>query len=123
MQDKIMDWRVRKELEAEYGTEVVTNLYRDYRNGLNNVLNFQIQSYAASVVNRAALAINREFKKRGWDGQVVAQIHDQLVMLVREDLAEEAAKVVKHLMETTTQPSGITLKAPPELAHNLRDGH
>lgn len=123
MGDKIMDWRVRKDLEQEYGKEAVMNLYRDYRNGLNNVLNFQIQSYAASVVNRAALAINREFKKRGWDGQVVAQIHDQLVILVHESIAKEAAQVVKHLMETTTQPSGITLKAPPELAHNLRDGH
>lgn len=123
MGDKIMDWRVRKELEYEHGKEAVMNLYRDYRNGLNNVLNFQIQSYAASVVNRAALAINREFKKRGWDGQVVAQIHDQLVIQVHEDIAKEAAQVVKTLMETTTQPSGITLKAPPELAHNLRDGH
>lgn len=123
MGDKIMDWRVRKELEKEYGKEAVMNLYRDYRNGLNNVLNFQIQSYAASVVNRAALAINRAFKAKGWDGQVVAQIHDQLVILVREDLAKEVAQEVKYLMETTTQPTGITLKAPPELAHNLRDGH
>lgn len=123
MGDKIMDWRVRKELEYEHGKEAVMNLYRDYRNGLNNVLNFQIQSYAASVVNRAALAINREFRKRGWDGQVVAQIHDQLVILVKDELAKEAAQVVKYIMETTTQPSGITLKAPPELAHNLRDGH
>lgn len=123
MGDKIMDWRVRKDLEREWGKEAVMGLYRDYRNGLNNTLNFQIQSYAASVVNRAALAINREFKKRGWDGQVVAQIHDQLVILAHEDVAKEAAQVVKHIMETTTQPKGITLKAPPELAHNLRDGH
>ena len=123
MGDKIMDWRVRKDLEQEHGKEAVMNLYRDYRNGLNNTLNFQIQSFAASVVNRAALAINREFKKRGWDGQVVAQIHDQLVILAHDDIAKEAAQVVKYLMETTTQPTGITLKAPPELAHNLRDGH
>ena len=123
MGDRIMDWRVRKDLEKEWGKEAIMGLYRDYRNGLNNTLNFQIQSYAASVVNRAALAINREFKSRGWDGQVVAQIHDQLVILAHEDLAKEAAQVVKHIMETTTQPSGITLKAPPELAKNLRDGH
>jgi len=119
----IMDWRVRKQLSEEYGATEVTSWYRDYKNALNNCLNFQIQSYAASVVNRAALAINRAFKEKGWDGQVVAQIHDQLVIEVKEELASEAAKLVQHIMETTTQPPGITLKAPPEIAINLRDGH
>jgi DNA polymerase-1 len=119
----IMDWKVRKQLSEEYGATEVTSWYRDYKNALNNCLNFQIQSYAASVVNRAALAINRAFKEKGWDGQVVAQIHDQLVIEVKEELASEAAKLVQHIMETTTQPPGITLKAPPEIAINLRDGH
>ncbi len=53
----------------------------------------------------------------------ILQIHDQLVMEVAEEHAEEAAKIVQHLMQTTTQPPGITLKAPPEIATNLRDGH
>ena len=64
-----------------------------------------------------------EFKKRGWDGQVIAQIHDQLIIKVREDLAQEAAKVVQYLMENTTKLQGVTLKAPPEIAKNFRDGH
>jgi len=122
-QDRIMDWRFRKELSAELGATNVQKLYGDYRNALNNCLNFQIQSLAASVVNRSALAINREFKKRGWDGQVIAQIHDQLIVKVKEELAEEAAQVVKHIMETTTELPGVTLKAPPEIAKNFRDGH
>ena len=121
--ESIMDFKVRKTLSQDYGSEAVQKWYGDYRNALNNCLNFQIQSFAASVVNRAALAINRAFKERGWDAQVIAQIHDQLVMEVAEEHAEEAAKIVQHLMQTTTQPPGITLKAPPEIATNLRDGH
>ena len=121
--DSIMDFRLRKNLSQEYGSEQVQRWYGDYKNALNNCLNFQIQSFAASVVNRAALAINRAFKERGWDAQVIAQIHDQLVMEVKEEYADEAAKIVQHLMQTTTQPPGIILKAPPEIAINLRDGH
>ncbi len=121
--ESIMDFKVRKTLSQEYGTEAVQKWYGDYRNALNNCLNFQIQSFAASVVNRAALAINRAFKERGWDAQVIAQIHDQLVIEVKEEYADEAAKIVQHLMQTTTQPPGIVLKAPPEIAINLRDGH
>jgi DNA polymerase I-like protein with 3'-5' exonuclease and polymerase domains len=101
----------------------VKRLYGDYKNALNNCLNFQIQSLAASVVNRAALAINREFNRREWDGVVIAQIHDQLIIKIKAELAHEAAEVVKHIMETTTQLPGVTLKAPPEIAKNFRDGH
>jgi len=121
--EKIMDWKFRNDITKQIGGEEVKRLYGDYKNALNNCLNFQIQSLAASVVNRAALAINREFKNRGWDGQVIAQIHDQLIIKVKEELAKEAAEVVKHIMETTTQLPGVTLKAPPEIAKNFRDGH
>lgn len=123
MEDKILDWKYRRELESQYGKEAVLGLYRDYKNGLNNCLNYQLQSLAAAVVNRAAVAINRELKKRGIDGIVQAQVHDQLVINVPEDRAEECAKFVQELMETTTVLEGITLKAPPALAHNFRDGH
>ena len=118
-----MDWKFRNDLSKQVGGEEVKKLYGDYKNALNNCLNFQIQSLAASVVNRAALAINREFKKRGWDGQVIAQIHDQLVVKVKEELVEEAALVVKDLMENTTHLPGVTLKAPPEIAKNFKEGH
>ena len=121
--ERIMDWKFRNELTKQVGGEEVKRYYGDYKNALNNCLNFQIQSLAASVVNRAALAINRELKRRGWEGRVIAQIHDQLIIKVREDLVHEAAQVIKHIMETTTELPGVTLKAPPEIAKNFRDGH
>lgn len=121
--DRIMDWRFRKDLEKQYGKEQVMKVYRDYRNGLNNTLNYQLQSLAASVVNRAALQINRKAKELNIDAIVVAQIHDQLVINVREDQAEFFAPIVQDLMENTTHLPGVTLKAPPEIANNLRDGH
>jgi DNA polymerase I-like protein with 3'-5' exonuclease and polymerase domains len=120
--DALLDWNVKKDLEREYGADKIKGLSRDYINGLNNSCNVQIQGLAASIVNRAALAINRKFKDLGINGWVCAQIHDQLVIEVEHSKAEEAARIVQDLMENTTKLS-IALKAPPALAHNLRDGH
>lgn len=123
MGDGILDWKVRKELEGRFGKEKVMAVYRDYKNGLNNCLNYQLQSLAAAVVNRAAVAINRELKKRGIDGRVQAQVHDQLIINVPEENADECARFVQELMETTTVLDGVTLKAPPAISKNFRDGH
>jgi len=121
--DRLMDWRFRKELEPQFGKDQVIKAYRDYRNGLNNCLNFQLQSLAAAVVNRAALVINRKAKEMGVDACVQAQVHDQLIINVREDQAELFAPVVQEIMESTTQLPGVTLKAPPEIADNWKEGH
>jgi DNA polymerase I-like protein with 3'-5' exonuclease and polymerase domains len=122
--DKILeDWRFRKEIEREYGVEAVTNLYRDYKNALNNCLNYQIQSYSASIVNRAALQINRKFRKENIVGQVIAQIHDQLICQVREEDVKRACEIMQDCMENTTRLDGVELVAIPEVAVNFRDGH
>jgi DNA polymerase-1 len=77
---------------------------------------------AAAIVNRSAIEINRKFKLNGIKGQVVAQIHDQLVMEVEADKAHEAAKIVQECMENTVKLD-IDLVAPAAIAHNWRDGH
>ena len=122
-QDKMMDWRFRKELEKQYGKDVVLKAYRDYRNGLNNCLNFQLQSLAAAVVNRAALKINQKAKELGIDAVCQAQVHDQLIVNVDEKDAEMFAPYVQDIMENTTKLPGVTLKAPPEIANNWAEGH
>ena len=137
--DRLMDWRFRKELEVNVPPkdimkngeivktvsprDQVTQAYRDYRNGLNNCLNFQLQSLAAAVVNRAAVKINRKAKELGIDAIVQAQVHDQLIINVDEKDAEIFAPYVQELMENTTKLPGVTLKAPPERADNWIEGH
>ena len=121
--EQIMDWKFRKDLSERYGKDQVLQWYRDYRNGLNNCLNYQLQSLAAAVVNRAAVQINRKLKELGIDGRVQAQVHDQLIINVPEDQAEFVAPIVREIMENTTKLEGVTLKAPPEISRNWRDGH
>jgi len=122
-QDKMMDWRFRKELERTYGKDIVLKAYRDYRNGLNNCLNFQLQSLAAAVVNRAALKINLKAKELNFDAICQAQVHDQLIVNIAEKDAEMFAPYVQEIMENTTKLPGVTLKAPPEIANNWAEGH
>ena len=121
--NKLMDWRFRKQLEGTYGKEKVIKAYRDFRNGLNNCLNFQLQSLAAAVVNRAALVINRKAKELGIDACVQAQVHDQLIINCDKKDVDMFAPIVQNIMETTTVLPGVTLKAPPEISDNWRDGH
>lgn len=120
--DSLLDWNVKKQLSREFGEANITNLSRDYKNGINNSCNVQIQGLAASIVNRAAIAINREFKNQGIKGWVCAQIHDQLIMEVEYSRAKEAAKIVQDKMENTTKLN-VPLYAIPEITKNWRDGH
>jgi DNA polymerase-1 len=120
--DAMLDFNAKRQLEFIHGKDKVKAIARDYTNGLNNACNVQIQGLAASIVNRAALAINREFAARNINGWVCAQIHDQLVMEVEQSRAKEAAEIVQDKMENTTKLD-IDLIATPQLCHNLRDGH
>lgn len=121
--DRLLDWKFRKDLELSIGQEQVLSMYRTYRNQLNNCLNFQIQSMAASIVNRAALHINRKAKELGINALVVAQIHDQLVIEVEAEKAEEFAPIVQYIMENTTPLDDVELIAEPEIADNMYEGH
>lgn len=130
--DNLLDFKYRNKIQAKYQSiyglskseakDKVTGMYKDYKNGLNNAKNVQIQGLSASIVNRAAIAINREFNRRGIDAWVSLQIHDQLVMNVPEDAAEECKKLVQDIMENNYKLS-VKLKAPAELGVNLYEAH
>ena len=120
--DDLLDYKKKNTYNKEYGKDKVIEMYRDYKNGINNAKNFQIQGLSASIVNRAAIAINREFKKLNIDGYVTLQIHDQLVMNVPEKEAEKCAKIVQDIMENNYKLS-LKLKAVPQIADNLLEGH
>jgi DNA polymerase I-like protein with 3'-5' exonuclease and polymerase domains len=121
--DRILDFKFRNQMIKKYGEKVVTDIYRDYKNARNNSLNFQIQSLAASIVNRAALMINRKAEELGIDAWVCAQIHDQLVINVSEEDAQRFAPTVKYIMENNVTLDGVELIADPEIADNMREGH
>lgn len=101
----------------------VIKIYMEFKNQRNNCLNYQLQSLGAGIVNRAALAVNRKAKELGIDAQVVAQVHDQIVVLCEESRAEEFAPWVEKLMSETTILPGVPLTAPAEIGRNMAESH
>jgi DNA polymerase I-like protein with 3'-5' exonuclease and polymerase domains len=95
---------------------------KQLKNFLNNAKNFQIQSLAASITNRACIAIARELKRQGSKGYVCAQIHDQIVVRVPKSEAKKWQKTVQYLMENTYKIS-IPLKAPAEIGLDFYEAH
>jgi DNA polymerase I-like protein with 3'-5' exonuclease and polymerase domains len=88
-----------------------------FRSLLNNAKNFPIQGLAAHIVNRAMIAVTREFKKLGLDAWVALQVHDEITCIAREDQAQLAADILQRCMEQTTKIS-IDLTAEPMIADN-----
>ena len=113
-------WKQYHETPRKY--EQMKYLRKQMRNYLNNAKNFQIQSLAASITNRACIAIARELKRQGSKGYICAQIHDQIIVRVPEEEAEKWKKTVQFLMETSYKLS-IPLKAPAAVSKDFYEGH
>ena len=95
---------------------------KQLKNFLNNAKNFQIQSLAASITNRACVSISKEINKLGLDAYICAQIHDQIIVRVSDQHADRMKKIVQYLMENSYKIS-LQLKAPAEVARDFYEGH
>jgi len=87
---------------------------------LNLGVNFPIQSLAASITNRAMIAINKEFKKRGLKAYILGQIHDEIISECMEEDTQEVAQIMKDKMENTYKLS-VPLVAEPKIAKALSE--
>jgi DNA polymerase-1 len=86
---------------------------RMYKNSLNNAKNFQIQSLAASVVNRAAIKISRWLRENNIKGRIALQVHDEIGLIVAEEHKQVVMDNLERLMVDTDIKLSVKLKAPP----------
>lgn len=124
---RIRHLREAKAMYSLYGDDLLnykwanshgkTDLRRKYKNALNNAKNFPIQGLAAHIVNRAMIAITREFKRQNIDGYIAMQCHDEITCIVKEEQAAQAAQIVQSCMETTTTIT-VSLSAVPIIGDN-----
>lgn len=98
------------------------DLRKEYNNLLNNALNFPIQSTANSIVNRAMVAMTKQFREQGLEAWVSLQIHDQIVVSCATDIVDKVKVIVQDCMENTNKLA-MKLIAKPEVARNLKEGH
>jgi DNA polymerase I-like protein with 3'-5' exonuclease and polymerase domains len=85
---------------------------------LNIGVNFPIQSLAASIVNRAAIQITKEFKENNISGHVALQVHDEIICEVEQSRSEEARSIMKKCMENVLKLP-VPLEAKPIIADRL----
>jgi len=111
--DNVLDFKWAQKMNQ-------TEVRRKFKNSLNNAKNFKIQGLAAHIVNRAMLAMTREFKRLKLDAQILVQVHDEIVVCCREDIKQQVVDIMRHTMENTTKIS-VPLVAEPQVAKNLKE--
>jgi DNA polymerase-1 len=96
--------------------------YRTVRHALNNSLNFPVQGMAAHILNRAVIKMARIFKEQNLDAHIIACIHDQVIVELKQGLESVVGTIIQDCMENTTKiESG--LEAIPAFGHNFREAH
>lgn len=96
-----------------------------WRNWLNLAVNHRVQSTAASLVNRNAIAFSRKAKELGihdslWkEVFLVVQTHDNLVVESPRSIATHVAEVLQDCMENSVTLPGVKLEAVPKIGLDL----
>ncbi len=67
--------------------------------GERMAVNMPIQGMAADIVKLAMIAVNAEFADRVDDVRMLLQMHDEIILEVKEEVADEVAQKVKEIME------------------------
>lgn len=70
-------------------------------------INAPMQGSAADIIKRAMIHVDHWLSESGYDARLLMQVHDELVLEVREDQAEKFAQQLQQIMQTAA-----TLKVP-----------
>jgi DNA polymerase-1 len=58
-------------------------------------INAPMQGTAADIIKRAMVEVNRWLDESGLDARVILQVHDELVLEVREDLVDQISEQIR----------------------------
>lgn len=111
-------WKQYHEFPVKY--EEMKKKRSEYKNQLNNALNFQIQSLAASIVSRAGIAMSKAFKVAGLKAKLALVVHDEYLVHCPKEEEEKVKKIMQECMENTYQIS-VPLVAIPHSAQKYGD--
>jgi DNA polymerase-1 len=90
-----------------------------YVNGINDrnaairqfseraAINAPLQGTAADIIKKALIVLDREIKAQKLNARIILQVHDELVLEVQDDHADQVKKLVKNIMENV-----ISLSVP-----------
>ena len=71
--------------------------------GKRAAMNAPIQGAAADIIKIAMVAVYRRLKAEGLDARLILQVHDELIIECREELAEKVSAILKEEMENAVE--------------------
>ena len=71
--------------------------------GERAAMNTPIQGTAADIIKLAMNRAEQALRGKGFDAELILQVHDELIVEAKEDIAEEAAKVLSEAMENVIE--------------------
>ena len=106
---------MEKEKEEAYKNGYVTTLMNRRRvipelssknymirsSGERMALNTPIQGTAADILKKAMVELYNELKKEKLESKILLQVHDELILNVKNNEVEKVKKIVKDIMENT----------------------
>lgn len=112
----LADWQQREMDDAQRlgYTETVWGRRRRFDpNDVHAAINTPIQSTASDFGLLAMTAVARRYREHNMDAEVIGFVHDSILVEVREDQAQEAARMLQETMEhPDTSPWGFTCPIP-----------
>ena len=85
-----------------YIPELKSSNYMIREFGKRAAMNTPIQGTAADIMKIAMNTVYKKLEESGLDAKVVLQVHDELILEVKEEQKEEAKKILKESMENAT---------------------
>lgn len=87
-------------------------------------INMPIQGTAADILKQSMLNLYDRLNESDYDARMILQVHDELVLEVKEDELEAVTALVVETMESAFpdgKPLSVPLKANASYGHNWRD--
>jgi len=116
--DSLELWKRYNESVSEYAR--MKQVSKVCRSLLNVSVNFQVQSLAASITNRAAIACAKKLKENKLDARICNVVHDQLTVVTSLHDKDESSRILEECM-TNTYKISIELPAPPSWGINFAE--
>ena len=88
-----------------YIQELKSSSYLIREFGKRAAMNTPIQGTAADIMKIAMNTVYTKLKQSNLDARIVLQVHDELILEVKEEQKEEAKKILKESMENATELS------------------
>lgn len=99
-------------VETLQGRKCYTRTINDSNSAIRSfaeraAINAPLQGTAADIIKKAMIQLNKEIEKKDLPARILLQIHDELILEVKEDSVEELSNITKQIME-----AAITLSIP-----------